>query len=59
MMSRDLKDRDPDLKILHAVDSRFRNVVSYKTYRLFDKLHTYNWKMALRTGNYDKPIERQ
>lgn len=38
------KDKALKLKVLRATKSHFPNVANYKTYRLLDKLQTYNQK---------------
>lgn len=42
------------LKVLHETDSRFRNVVKYKIYRLLDMSQTYNGNVPARTCKYAK-----
>lgn len=52
-----LRDRAPKLKVLHATDSQFRNVVNYKTYHLINLDQNSNGKLAARTGKYAKRME--
>lgn len=53
-MGREEKDHAPEWKVLHAMDSHFRNVLNYKTYKLINKSQSCNGKMAARTGKYSK-----
>lgn len=57
MVSCAVEDRAPELKDLHATDSRFWDVVNYKTYHLFEKLHTCKGEMDARMGKYSKHME--
>lgn len=57
IMSSAAEDRAHKIKISHATDSCFQNVVTYKTYRLLGKLQTHNGKMATHTGRYVKRMK--
>lgn len=50
--SSDTVERAMKLKFLYAADSHSQNVVNFKTYRLLNKSHIYNGKVAARTGKY-------
>lgn len=45
------------LKVLHATDSHFRKVISYKNYRLLNRLQTHNEKMVAKIGKYFEQME--
>lgn len=46
-----------ELKLIHATDTNFRNVVNYKTHRLINLHHSYKGKLAARTCKYSKRTE--
>lgn len=54
----DAEERSPSLKVLQARNSHSYSSITYKTYRLFDRSHTYNKKMAVRTGKHGKRMEK-
>lgn len=47
----------PRPKNLHATDSHFRRVTTYKCYRLPDTSQTYNRKTVAKSGKYVKQME--
>lgn len=49
-IGREGKDRAPELKFLHAMDSHLRSVLNHKAYRLINKAQSYNGNTTARTG---------
>lgn len=42
MMSSGIKEKEPQINVLHATVSHFQNAMNYKTYRFFDKSQIYH-----------------
>lgn len=53
-MSREGNDHASDLKVLHAMNGHFQNVLSYWTYRMRSKSQLNSGTMVARTSRYSK-----